>query len=169
MSPDELRALADALEPMAAAPRFDCLPVVEFCAWLRQCAEAEPVARICTDAEMRHRDGRWGRVKWIEAESELPEGALLYTHPAPVVPQAEPVSDPRPCTCHPDDSPPVPCARKYALSECRTASGEPTEAQIEAAAHEYASWNHKIVFGDEGLMRRVAADMLRAALAAKEG
>ena len=27
----------------------------------------------------------------------------------------------RGCTCHPDDSPPVPCARKYALTECRAA------------------------------------------------
>lgn len=26
--------------------------------------------------------------------------------------------DTRPCTCHPDDNPPVPCAKKYALSEC---------------------------------------------------
>ncbi len=25
----------------------------------------------------------------------------------------------RPCTCHPDDNPPVPCAKKYALSECK--------------------------------------------------
>lgn len=25
----------------------------------------------------------------------------------------------RPCTCHPDDKPPVPCAHRYALSECR--------------------------------------------------
>lgn len=25
----------------------------------------------------------------------------------------------RPCTCHPDDSPPNPCAEKYALSECK--------------------------------------------------
>src|SRR5947209_14248859 len=24
----------------------------------------------------------------------------------------------RSCTCHPDDSPPVPCAQKYAFSEC---------------------------------------------------
>ena len=24
----------------------------------------------------------------------------------------------RPCSCHPDDNPPVPCARKYAFSEC---------------------------------------------------
>lgn len=23
------------------------------------------------------------------------------------------------CTCHPDDNPPRPCARKYALNECR--------------------------------------------------
>ena len=24
----------------------------------------------------------------------------------------------RSCTCHPDDSPPVPCPKKYALREC---------------------------------------------------
>lgn len=24
----------------------------------------------------------------------------------------------RPCTCHPNDNPPKPCAKKYALSEC---------------------------------------------------
>jgi hypothetical protein len=28
----------------------------------------------------------------------------------------------RKCTCHPDDNPPVPCARQYALSECREVS-----------------------------------------------
>lgn len=28
----------------------------------------------------------------------------------------------KPCTCHPDDNPPVPCPRKYALSECRAAA-----------------------------------------------
>ncbi len=27
----------------------------------------------------------------------------------------------RSCTCHPDDSPPVPCARKFALTDCRAA------------------------------------------------
>lgn len=27
----------------------------------------------------------------------------------------------RTCTCHPDDNPPVPCAKQYALSECRRA------------------------------------------------
>ena len=31
----------------------------------------------------------------------------------------------RPCTCHPDDNPPVPCPQKYALSECRAAAPAP--------------------------------------------
>ncbi len=30
----------------------------------------------------------------------------------------------KPCTCHPDDNPPHPCAQKYALSECRAAAAE---------------------------------------------
>lgn len=29
--------------------------------------------------------------------------------------------DSRQCTCHPDDSPPSPCARRYALRDCRIA------------------------------------------------
>lgn len=86
MTPDQLRALADALEPMARAPRFEDFDVPAFCAWVRACADAEPVARIYTDAEMVHRDERWGRVQWIEPESELAEGTLLYTHPAPAAP-----------------------------------------------------------------------------------
>lgn len=28
-------------------------------------------------------------------------------------------ADARPCTCHPDDNPPKPCAQKYSLNECR--------------------------------------------------
>lgn len=35
------------------------------------------------------------------------------------------------CTCHPDDNPPVPCARRYALSECRkTAPPAPADVPI---------------------------------------
>ncbi len=30
----------------------------------------------------------------------------------------EPSRDLRPCTCHPDDKPPVPCARKFAYTDC---------------------------------------------------
>lgn len=33
-----------------------------------------------------------------------------------------PLDRPRACTCHPDDNPPVPCAQKFALTECRAAS-----------------------------------------------
>ncbi|MCO5213675.1 MAG: hypothetical protein M9936_28585 [Caldilinea sp.] len=44
MNPNELRALADALEPMARAPRFEDFDVPGFCAWVRACAEAKPVA-----------------------------------------------------------------------------------------------------------------------------
>jgi len=28
----------------------------------------------------------------------------------------------RQCTCHPDDNPPKPCPRKFALRECREAA-----------------------------------------------
>lgn len=77
----------------------------------------------------------------------------------------QPVSESRPCTCHPDDNPPVPCAQKYALSECRAAS-EPTEAQIEAAADVVLAWESE-TFGKASA--RVFADaVLRAALGAKE-
>jgi hypothetical protein len=31
----------------------------------------------------------------------------------------------RPCTCHPDDNPPIPCAKQYALSECKEKSNDP--------------------------------------------
>lgn len=35
----------------------------------------------------------------------------------------------RPCTCHPDDNPPRPCPRKYALSECRAAAQPPSPGE----------------------------------------
>ena len=73
----------------------------------------------------------------------------------------------RPCTCHPDDNPPVPCTQKYALSECRAASGEPTEAQIEAVEDVLLAWEAKV--SDRVSARALAEDVIRAALAAKEG
>ena len=46
MDANELRALADALEPMAKAPRFEGMDVPAFCRWLRACADALPVALV---------------------------------------------------------------------------------------------------------------------------
>lgn len=40
----------------------------------------------------------------------------------------------RPCTCHPDDNPPMPCAQRYALTECR----EQRLLDVEAAGHRLA-------------------------------
>jgi hypothetical protein len=37
----------------------------------------------------------------------------------PEVQKADSALDARPCTCHPEDCPPNPCAKKYALGECR--------------------------------------------------
>jgi len=133
----DYKALAERLSPLAderasliVAPHIDDLRTVV--SLLNGMADMEPAARIYTDAELVHRDPRWGRVCWIVPECEIDGGALLYLHPAPQPqPERQPVSEPRPCTCHPDDNPPIPCAQKYALSECRP---EPTETQIEAAA-----------------------------------
>lgn len=33
------------------------------------------------------------------------------------------MTDTRTCTCHPDDFPPIPCPRKFALTDCRAAAG----------------------------------------------
>lgn len=38
----------------------------------------------------------------------------------------------RPCTCHPDDNPPVPCPKRYALDECRRAAlGAPVDNSVD--------------------------------------
>jgi hypothetical protein len=87
MNSEQMRTLADILEPMAAAPRFDDLPVSEFCAWLRQCAEQRPVA--------------WsdGLGSFIEADEKVGDDPdiLAYRVPlyaAPATPQTEPKREP---------------------------------------------------------------------------
>jgi len=105
-----------------------------------------------------------------QRQSRIVAGAFPDGNPAAKAmiaqtPQAEPVSDPRPCTCHPDDNPPVPCAQQYALSECRAAS-EPTEARIVAVADVLLAWGAKV--SDRRAARALAEDVLRAALSAKE-
>lgn len=80
MNSDELRALADALEPMAKAPRFEDFDVPAFCAWVRACADAQPVAEV---NDRYSRDGYNDEISVL-----LPVGTKLYTQPA--APQAEP-------------------------------------------------------------------------------
>ena len=43
---------------------------------------------------------------WLEDPAKYGRGTQLYA---------------RPCTCSPDDKPPQPCARRYALTDCREA------------------------------------------------
>lgn len=45
---------------------------------------------------------------------------------------------PHPCTCRPDDNPPVPCAQEYALSGCKAAA-QPAES-VNAELVEVLQW-----------------------------
>ena len=65
---------------------------------------------------------------------------------------------PRPCTCHPDDNPPHPCPRRYALEECRAAANakagqkavDDWEAACDKAIADHLSIDSK-AFADEYL------------------
>lgn len=95
MTPDELRALADALLPMAAAPCFDGIDVERAAAYLRALADAQPVAWIAHNLTTGH-------VKWTTdrcrargwTRSVNLRVKPLYAHPAPAAPQAEPKREP---------------------------------------------------------------------------
>ena len=49
------------------------------------------------------------------------------------------MSDDRGCTCHPDDSPPRPCKKKFALTECRLSAAQARIAELEGALGEIAA------------------------------
>lgn len=53
----------------------------------------------------------WGREVYPE-----------YWMPLPAPPRVAVKTGDQPCTCHPDDNPPQPCPKKYALTECRKAA-----------------------------------------------
>lgn len=90
MAHDELRALADALEPMARAPRFEDFDVPAFCAWVRAQADAKPVAWV--DVADSY-EGPY----IFHGKELLPAGRHdLYTLPAPAAPQAGPKREPNP-------------------------------------------------------------------------
>lgn len=179
MTPDDLRSLADALSSgthYVESPELH-ETMMRAADYLRACADAKPVAHYAMlDSHRRlveqaiqsaeHPSGMSTHDGKARIDASILRRMLAIIDSLPAAPQAEPVSDPRPCTCHPDDSPPVPCARKYALSECRAASGEPTEAQIEArdALLDFISENGTASEGVQHYLDRY----VRAALATKE-
>jgi hypothetical protein len=72
---------------------------------------------------------------------------------------------PRPCTCHPDDNPPVPCQHRYAITECRAAAeGRETVEEVLEVVGTYGPWGrdineglrYQIVLADE--VKRLRAD-----------
>ena len=208
MKERELRALADALEPMARAPRFEDFDVPAFCAWVRAQADAQPVAPVALV--------RAYNAGYMAGHHDTAEGGFVDIHPSDMdtyhadvvaelglpaapqaepcigndsacpcqdgdachykdaadgtkawpVPQAEPKREPRPCTCHPDDNPPVPCAQKYALNECRATRSGSDEALIKArdALLDFINENGTASEGVQYYLDRY----VRAALAAKE-
>jgi len=94
MTPDELRALADALEPMARAPRFEDLDVPAFCAWLRACADAQPIGYATANGLRMLKQDDATVLLYKHDYLIRPDHVALYTHPAPAAPQAEPKREP---------------------------------------------------------------------------
>lgn len=80
MTPDQLRELADRLEPMSAAPGFDGLDVPALAAWLRQCAEQRPAAYKHTEPN--------GHVSYFHTD-ESPCELCVPLYAAPVPPQRD--------------------------------------------------------------------------------
>jgi hypothetical protein len=71
----------------------------------------------------------------VFTSEEAAKAAAQADYSARILSALEP-SAARPCTCHPDDNPPVPCAGKYALSDCQSAAREELMKQIrEGTAH----------------------------------
>lgn len=76
--------------------------------------------RMCEDGVPLKVERQTDRQTLAHTESHSREESGTGSNPAPASPAG---TDTRPCTCHPDDNPPVPCPRKYALTECRKAAG----------------------------------------------
>ena len=69
-----------------------------------------------------------------------PDGLSLYDSAAEALRAALAQPENRPCTCHPDDNPPQPCAQRYALTECKALAQPEAEAGV--------SWDGHNVRGD---------------------
>ena len=75
MTPDDLRALADAIVYR------DSLAIARAADYLRACADEKPVGvYVHRPAELRY------GVEWLVGDP-MPDGTQLFTHPAPAAPQ----------------------------------------------------------------------------------
>lgn len=83
MKPDELHALADALEPMAKAPRFEDFDVPAFCAYLRAQADAEPVGYVTANGLRMLKQDDATVLLYAHDYLIRPDCVALYTHPVP--------------------------------------------------------------------------------------
>ena len=85
MTPDELRALADALEPMARAPRFEDFDVPAFCEWVRACADAKPVAwRVECRWLDRSKGGDWRKYADYGTEQAASSSQQVFANPGDI-------------------------------------------------------------------------------------
>ena len=78
------------------------------------CVDCGALWRQCDDFSMNLRSA-----SCCDACDNAPVGPQI--RPIYVAPSSADVER-RPCTCHPDDNPPVPCPRMYALQDCRRAA-----------------------------------------------
>lgn len=62
---------------------------------------------------------------WPKTPDEAATHLRARLHPDRTAPISN--NGAKPCTCHPDDNPPVPCAQKYAYSDCVVS--QPTESE----------------------------------------
>ena len=85
MTPSQ--TLADALEPMAKAPRFEDFDVPAFCAWVRACADEKPVGYVTANGLRSLRQDDATVLLYAHDYLIRPDHVALYTHPAPVAPQ----------------------------------------------------------------------------------
>jgi hypothetical protein len=98
------------------------------------------------------------------------ENALGSALPVPATGPQDDGGTSRSCTCHPDDHPPVPCAEKYAYSECVAAAARrpvpATGPSLRALIDQWRSDASECYEDEASNAFRHCADQLEAALAA---
>lgn len=129
MTQDELRALAETLEHecalrlIAGGKNHEEAQACEQAAdYLRAQADALPVGYVTANGLRSLRQDDATVLLYAHDYLIRPDPVALYTRPTLAAPQAE-----RPCTCAPEDNPPIPCTRKYAFDDCMQAQAERAE------------------------------------------